>query len=326
MTRREFAARLLNGVRTANYWLTAQAVFALLAILERLPADGALNFVDRMARRIGPWTGRHGVALDNLRQAYPEKTEEEREAIARDMWGNMARLTAEYVFIERLFDFDPAATTPGRVEVVGEEIFIRLRAEEKPHIFFTAHMGNFELLPIAAASFDLDLTALFRAPNNPYLAGRLARRRSANMGNLLASRTGVAFTLARILERGGNIGMLVDQHFTRGLETTFFGRPCESSPLLPKLARQYECDVYPARCIRLPGNRFRLEVFEKIELPRNPRGEVDPAATAQILNDVVEGWVREHPGQWMWFHKRWKFRQRKPVAPKKQAAGPDQRP
>ena len=47
--------------------------------------------------------------------------------------------------------------------------------------------------------------------------------------------------------------------------TTFFGRPCETSPLVPKLARQFECDVYPARCKRLPGNRYRLELEEKLD-------------------------------------------------------------
>ena len=62
------------------------------------------NFADRAARRIGPWIGRHRVALDNLRKAYPEKTEAEIEAIASDMWGNMARLAAEYIFLDQLFD------------------------------------------------------------------------------------------------------------------------------------------------------------------------------------------------------------------------------
>ena len=104
--------------------------------------------------------------------------------------------------------------------------------------------------------------------------------------------------------------MLVDQKFTNGIPTTFFGRPCETSPLLPKLVRQYECDVYPARCIRLPDNRFRLIIEPKLELPRTEKGRIDIDGTAQMLNDVVERWVREDPGQWMWFHKRWKITHR----------------
>ena len=304
---RPLIARTLQILKQVEYWLIAQLAMAVLWLLRRLPPDRALAFADRVARRIGPWFGRHRVAMTNLRNAYPEKTEEELEAIASDMWGNMARLAGEYVFLDRIFDFVPGSETSGRVEVEGEEIFVRIRDEGRPHIVFTAHTGNFELLPVAAAAYDLPVTALFRAPNNPYIAKYVFSTRAEAMGEMLASRAGAAFALARILERGGNIGVLVDQKFVRGVRTTFFGRPCNTSPLVAKLARQYDCDVYPARSIRLPGNRFRLEVYDKLELPRTEKGTVDVNATTQMLNDVVEGWVREHPGQWMWFHKRWQI-------------------
>jgi KDO2-lipid IV(A) lauroyltransferase len=57
----------------------------------------------------------------------------------------------------------------------------------------------------------------------------------------------------------------------------------------------------------LPGNRFRLEVEDRLELPRDASGSIDVAATVQLLANVVERWVREDPGQWMWFHKRWQI-------------------
>ena len=78
-----------------------------------------------------------------------------------------------------------------------------------------------------------------------------------------------------------------------------------TNPLLGKLARQFECDVYPARCIRLPGGRFRLVIEPAIDIPRAADGRVDVPATSQILNDKIEEWVREYPGQWQWFHDRW---------------------
>lgn len=117
-------------------------------------------FGESSPRCIGPLTPRPGIATDNLRQAYPEKSDAEIE-IAREMWDSMARLFAEYIFLDAIFDFDPYATTPGLVEVEGI-VFERLRDEKKPHIFFTAHTGNFELLPICAATFGLNVTALFR--------------------------------------------------------------------------------------------------------------------------------------------------------------------
>lgn len=305
--RRDLAFRHGRRFRQFNYWLLARAAMTMIWVLRLLPVDRALNFADRVARRIGPWIGRHNVAVANLRKAYPQKSDREIQAIASDMWGNMARLAAEYVFLDALFDYDPKATKPGRVEVRGVDHFVEIAGEQKPHIIFTGHLGNFELLPVAAATFGMNITALFRPPNNPYLADYILSTRRSTMGALLPSSTGASFALAAILENGGNIGVLVDQKFSGGVETTFFGRPCESNRVLGTLARHYDCDVYPARCMRLPGNRFRLEIEDKLALPRTPDGSVDVRATTQLLNDVVERWVREDPGQWMWFHKRWEM-------------------
>ena len=105
--------RAAQRLRMANYWLIAQAAMAALFVLRRLPMDAALDFADRTARRLGPLFGRHRVALDNLRHAYPEKSEDEIRAIALDMWGNMARLAAEYIYLDQLFDYDPGPSEPG---------------------------------------------------------------------------------------------------------------------------------------------------------------------------------------------------------------------
>ena len=223
------------------------------------------------------------------------------------MWGNMARLAAEYVFLDKLFDYDPNKPGVGRIDAHGVEFFERIAGENRPHIMFTAHMGNFELLPVAGATFGMKVASMFRPPNNPYIADYIGRTRQSRMGELVASRRGVSLELARILERDGTIGVLVDQKFSNGVPTRFFGRDCETSPLLAKLARQFDCDVYPTHCRRLPGNRFRMEIEDKIELPRDEDGRVDVPRTTQLLNDIVERWVREDPGQWMWFHKRWQL-------------------
>ncbi|MBX3597377.1 MAG: lipid A biosynthesis lauroyl acyltransferase [Rhizobiaceae bacterium] len=307
MLSRRIAAKIRQALMGIKDFIIGRSALGVISLLRLFPADGAINFAGRFARRFGPYFGRHRVALDNLRHAYPEKSDAEIEAIAQDMWENMGRLAAEYIYLDDLFDFDKATESGDRIEVDGKDVFLRIAGEDKPHIVFTGHIGNFELLPVAGAALGVKVTALFRPPNNPYIADFIHNRRNASMGDLLASRQGAAFALSRILERGGNIGVLVDQKFTNGVRGTFFGRTCETSPLLPKLVRHFECDVYPARCIRLPNNRYRLIIEERLELPRTASGTIDVSATAQLMNEVVEGWVRENPGQWMWFHKRWKL-------------------
>jgi KDO2-lipid IV(A) lauroyltransferase len=302
---RMLITRLVLAADRFRQWSIAQFVLLLLTILKLFPADMAINFMDRVARRIGPKTGRHKLTLINLRNAFPDKSDAEIEAIALESWGNMGRLAAEYVFLDQLFDFDPARAEPGRVEVSGIPLFLELRDNPRPFIVFTAHSGNFEMLPVAGSAFGLDVTVLFRPPNNPYLADRVFEFRKERMGNLVPSHAGSSFALARQLERGGGVGVLVDQKFRKGLKTKFFGQDVQTNPLLAKLVRQFNCEVYPARCIRLPGNRFRLELEPAVEIPRRADGSVDVTATAQMLNDKVESWVREYPGQWLWYHDRW---------------------
>ncbi len=122
---------------------------------------------------------------------------------------------------------------------------------------------------------------------------------------MVPSRTGAAWGLAKAIDDGKSVGVLVDQKFSRGVDTTFFGQPCLTNPLLPKLVRQFNLPVYPARCIRIGGGRFKLILEDEVKFPKNENGEIDIQASAQLLNDIVEGWVRQNPDQWMWLHKRW---------------------
>jgi len=301
--------RIVLALRHFQQWLVAQVMFGFLNVLKLFPADGAIRFADRMTRRLGRRTRRHKLMLVNLRNAFPEKSQAEIEEIALASWGNMGRLAAEYVFLDQLFDYDPANAEPGRVEVSGIPIFLDLRDNPRPFIVFTGHTANFELLPVAGAAFGLHVTVLFRPPNNPYVAKKVFDFRSARMGKLVPSHAGSSFALARQLEAGQGVGVLVDQKFRKGLKGTFFGRDVKTNPLLPKLVRQFNCEVYPARCIRLPGNRYRLEIEPRLDMPRDANGNLDLPAAAQLLNDKVESWVREYPEQWLWYHDRWQIKQ-----------------
>lgn len=300
-----FLSQAWKRWRIASDWTVAQAVFALLRLIRLMPPQAGLRTAAALGRWIGPLTPRHRVATENLRLAYPGSDDAWIEATARANWEQMARLAAEFVFLDDIFDFDPNRPGEGLIEVEGREIFEELRDRKGPFIFFTGHLGCFELLPICAAAFDLEVTALFRKPNNRYIAREILATRRTSGGHMVPSKAGAAWALAGTLDRGGAVGMLVDQKFKKGAKTTFFGRECRTNPLVPKLARQFDCEVYPVRSIRLPGGRYRLELKPRLELPRNADGVIDIAASCQTLNDVVESWVREHPEQWMWFHRRW---------------------
>jgi KDO2-lipid IV(A) lauroyltransferase len=233
--------------------------------------------------------------------------EPEVRRIARGAWENLGRTAAEYAHLETLFDYDylnPDA--PSRVEVDGIEHFIALKDDEKPGLIFSAHLANWELPAICAQAYDLDTTAVFRAPNDPAIAAVVHEIRSGAMGGLAAAKQGAAFAMQGVLDRSGHLGMLIDQHFTRGVVVPFMGRPALTNPILGKFARRFECPVHGVRVIRLPNQRFRLELTPPLDLPRDAMGEIDVQGAMAMMTAVVEGWVREHPEQWLWMHRRWR--------------------
>ena len=218
------------------------------------------------------------------------------------------RVACEYVHMDSIWDFDPENPEAGRIVASAETmaLYERLREDGKPAIVFSAHLANWELPAIAAAKHGIDSAVLYRTPNSPAVAKAILELRRDSMGQLVAAGMSAPFKLAKALERGLHIGMLVDQRFGRGPRVDFLGRPAQANPLLAQLARRFDCPVHGARAIRLPDGRFRLDLTEEIALPRDAEGLIDVAAATQAMNDVIAGWIREYPGQWLWMHRRWR--------------------
>lgn len=283
--------------------LLAALVRGVFAALRALGPERASDLGAFVAPRIGRFTRNHRHALENLALAFPEKTAPEREAIAREAWENLGRTACEYVHLGALFDLES-----GRIEADGatRARFQALKESGRPALVFAAHLANWELPAVAAHRMGQPAAILYRTPNNRHVAADIIRLREPIMGRLIPAGLAAPIRMAEALDEGLTLGMLVDQRFGRGPRVPFFGVPAASNPFLARLARRTGAPVHGLRAIRLPGHRFRLELTEALDLPRDAKGQVDVEATTALVNRVIEGWVREHPGQWLWMHRRWR--------------------
>jgi KDO2-lipid IV(A) lauroyltransferase len=287
-------------------WIVGMLVLAAMSAIRALGPDRASDLGGWILPRLAPLIGANRTGYANLKAAFPEKSEEEIRAILRGAWENLGRTAFEYACMDDLWDYDPDRPNQGRVVTDDVPLYERLRDDGEPAIFFAAHLANWEMPAVAAAAHGLDTTALYRMPNNRFVARAIQRVRGRTMGKLVASGGGGVLQLARELEAKNHVGMLIDQHLARGVDVTFFGRPAKANPTAARLAREFDCPVHGVRVIRLPGNRFRLEATEALTLPRDAEGRIDVRGAMQMMTDVVEGWVREHPEQWLWQHRRWR--------------------
>jgi Kdo2-lipid IVA lauroyltransferase/acyltransferase len=278
----------------------------VLGSLRRTDPDRASDQCGAFMRRLGPLLPSHRVGRTNLRAAFPNKDPAWIDTTLRDAWENLGRVAGEYVHLARLWDYDPEQPNTGRIASDDAPLFMQLLDDGMPALCFAAHLANWELPAVMAAAHGMPSAVLYRMPNNKAIAREITRIRAPLMGHLIRSRAQAPLEMAASLERGEHLGMLVDQHFSRGVDVTFFGRRCKANPSIARLARQFECPVVGVRVIRLPDHRFRIAAEGPFDLPRNTAGRIDVPQSTQLITSVIERWVRENPGQWLWFHRRWR--------------------
>jgi len=295
-------------------WLTL-AIIRAIRLTDRRRAAG---FAGWFMRKLGPWLPEHGLGRANLVAAFPDKPPAEIERILAGVWDNLGRVAAEFAHLDRIrfqrLAFLPDDVVPRALqgdEVVydrdSEERARRMLASGKGGLLFAAHLGNWELPALVGPSLGVDTAVLFRRPNIRGAADAILSVRSPIMGKLVPTGIGAPVELLHLLQANCHVGMLVDQHHEKGVEVTFFGRRCRANPLLARLARHAECPIHGVRIVRLPdGNRFWGEITEPIEPPRDAEGRIDVQGTMQAITAIVEAWVREHPEQWLWLHRRWR--------------------
>lgn len=284
----------------------------LLRMLRLFPRRGSANALATVARTIGPLFKENRIGRANLKAAFPEKSDAEIDTILAGVWDNLGRVAAEFAHIDRIRTTIGSDAAHGRdagdvdFSPETERLFRQLQDDGKPALIFAAHLANWELPAQIAQTFGLDTAVLYRRPNLGAVADAVTRIRSGSMGTLIATGLDAPVRLAEALAAGRHVAMLVDQYYVRGVEVTFFGQRTRANPLLARLARQVECPIHGVRMIRLPGGRFRAELTDAIPPVRDADGGIDIAGTMQAVTSVIEGWVREHPEQWLWLHRRWR--------------------
>ncbi|MFM9942829.1 MAG: lysophospholipid acyltransferase family protein [Hyphomicrobiaceae bacterium] len=285
------------------------ALMLLVGVVRLMPIDTSARVSAAIWGFVAPKLRRHARALENLAIAYPEKTPQERDAIARAMWRNLGRVMAETMQIDRLIQ------EPGRIEIANPKVFARYKDKLGPAIGCSLHLGNWELAiwPLVAAKANP--AAVYRTVKNPYVDQFLRhQRRDLYPGGLLGKgkvdgsmeegqRT--ARQIMDYVRNGGRLGLVCDLYDKQGLAVPFFGTPAKSVVIPAMIARRVGARIWLARCLRVgTDSRFRIEIKE-LKVPRTANMGDDVKWITAQMQAAFEAWIRETPEQWMWSNRRW---------------------
>ncbi len=302
-------ARLRDAAKPLGSAVVGGLTIAMLRAARAFDPDKTATFFGHALRFIGRRLREDRIGRENLKAAFPEKSPEEIEKILAGVWDNLGRIGAEFAHLDHIWDYDPEhPERDSRVEFSPrtKELFDQIRDDGKPALIFACHLGNWELPALAAVAHGLDAAILFRRPNSEAADRAIERTRAISMGTLIPAGRDAPLRLAQALQDGKHVAMLVDQYLTNGTEVTFFGRKTTANPMLARLRRQVDCPIHGTRIIRLPNNRFRAELSEEVKPVFDASGQIDIQGTTQAVTNVVEGWIREYPEQWLWLHRRWR--------------------
>jgi Kdo2-lipid IVA lauroyltransferase/acyltransferase len=288
-------------------WLEYAAAWTGLKALGLLPRGAARQvgaLFAAIAYRLR--TPLRRAAIFNLGVAFPEATGPEREQILRGMIRQIGWMAGEF----SQFPKYTAANIARVVTIDGAEYFDCAQRRGKGVLFLTGHMSAWELAPFAHALCGHPLHFLVRPVANPRVDALINRYRCLS-GNRPIEKNRSARAILKVLAEGRTVGILADTNSSleEGVFANFFGVPASTTSGLARIALRTGAAVVPGFLAWDDAQgKYRLQFARAVELLRTGDEEADVRANTSLFTSIIEAYVREHPDQWLWVHKRWKTR------------------
>lgn len=242
----------------------------------------------------------------NLQLAFPDMSVSERKGIARGMIRQIGWMAGEF----SQFPKYTATNISQIVTIDGAKNFDCAQRRGKGVLFLTGHMSAWELAPFAHALYGHPLHFLVRPVANPRVDALINRYRCLS-GNQPIEKNRSARAILKVLSEGGTVGILADTNTSldEGVFVDFFGRPACTTSGIARIALRTDAAVVPG-FLAWDSNekKYHLQFARALDLVRTGDEDADVRENTARFMAVIEAYVREHPNQWLWVHKRWKTR------------------
>jgi KDO2-lipid IV(A) lauroyltransferase len=288
-------------------WLVYEVAWTVLKVVGLLPHS--------LARAVGAMVARALLALTpelrktadfNLRLAFPDWSDERRQAAISGMTRSLGWMAAEFARM-------PQYTRENINDVIvldGHQNFLEGQRRGKGVLFLTAHIGAWELSSYAHALYGYPLHYMARPLDNVRLDALVNRYRGLS-GNAPIFKNESARAMLKILKDDGTIGILADQNTMpqEGVFVDFFGTPACTTAGIARVALHTGAAVVPGYAVWDDAlQKYRLRFEPPLDLIRTGDAERDIRENTQRFAKVTEEIIRKYPDQWVWIHARWKTR------------------
>lgn len=280
--------------------MTALPAFLLWSISLLLPVRWASAFGSLVVGLIGPYHRKHTRIVRNLRSAFPDLDENELLKITRDTWRNAGAVLGELPHSRRI--------AQQRVVLEIAPATRKLIDNGTPFLVISAHLANWEIITFTLAETVGPTTFVYTPDRNPYIASLVQRFRT-HQDCEYVSKESAARTMLQAGNRDRSIATMGDTRVDGGVLLPLFNVDAPTTTVPVRVAQRIGYPIVPIRTQRLPRARFRVEFCTPI-YDGTQKGTDDPADVMIRFNQLLEGWIRERPGEWWCTKRRW------PIPPK----------
>jgi len=264
--------------------------------------------LSRSVAAILGWTGaniiglRRSVALDNLKHAFPEKSDCELRRIYSRCWIHFFKVGAEMArmprmnesFIERWIDLSQHT-------VIKEAL-----NGGRGAIVVSGHFGNWEWMGGSMSRIGYAVTYVVTSQTNRLVEDWMNRMRKSAGVEIVHRRNAVKGVLSA-LKRNRAVAILCDQDAGgSGVFVPFFNR-LASTPRGPAVFHLKTGVPIVFSAAHRDYNGRLMVTFEEMKFNglTGDRGN-DERTIMQSVTARLEDGIRLHPEQWLWLHRRWK--------------------
>lgn len=246
---------------------------------------------------------RRRVALENLRLCFPEWSETQRIRVARKSVCNLGRTFVEFLRI-------PSVTT-GRwnnhFDLRGEEHLKAALEKGKGVFLLSAHIGNGDWGTVGLALRNYRIHVISKEMKVGWINQFWFNTRTS-IGTEFIPDRGSSLAILKALKKNSFVVFVLDQFMGPpiGVKTTFFGHETGTAMGLALLAGRSGAAVVPCYTYRDADGSTIIQCEPEIPFVEAAHKDETIAQMTQKYCDKIEEWVRKHPDQWMWVHRRWK--------------------
>ena len=284
-------------IKIINYFFQSIFIYLFFLLGRILGINLSRKLFSSLFIIVGPFFKSKKITENNLNIFLGENSSVNKKKIINDMWKNYGKTFIEYIFL------DYFRNKKSHISLEGKEHLSQIIKKNKPVIFISGHLANFELMSMEITKQNVPLATIYRPLNNFFLNPfmELLRRRYVCSNQIKKGIKGVRESIEYIKKKHC-IALMIDQRVSEGEKVIFFDKPALTTTLPAQLSIKFDLEVIPVFIERDKDNKFKIE-FQKAINPKNFKNKLE---LSRELNVVLEKMITRNPGQWIWTHNRWK--------------------